>query len=234
MDIYLDNKYTKWYYSIISKAQNRKQLDGYSEKHHIIPRSLGGSDRKFNLVSLTAREHYICHLLLTKMVEGENAKKMRYGYLAMTTLKNEGHYRDFKVNSRLFESIRKNIKMTEETKRKISLANKGRPCKYKGIKRPKEVNLKNSDAIKEWWKKRKEDGSFKTKEERPIHTEIINFRNECIERYGSWVWCKRGYKMKQGSHRKSDEFLSGVLQNMKKFVELNHDNLIGSKGKNNE
>ena len=58
--------YTKIYNDIIN---NRKQnlLDGYTETHHIIPRCLNGSNDKQNLVDLTAREHFICHLLLTKM-----------------------------------------------------------------------------------------------------------------------------------------------------------------------
>jgi hypothetical protein len=58
--------YHKLYNSII---QNRKQnpIEGYTETHHIIPRSLGGTNDKENLVDLTAREHFICHLLLTKM-----------------------------------------------------------------------------------------------------------------------------------------------------------------------
>lgn len=58
--------YQKVYNNIIN---NRKQkaFNGYTEKHHIIPKSLGGKDNKANLVELSAREHFICHLLLTKM-----------------------------------------------------------------------------------------------------------------------------------------------------------------------
>ena len=48
------NKYKNWYNSIIKNAQNR-QIDGYVEKHHIIPQSLGGSNETINLVKLTAR-----------------------------------------------------------------------------------------------------------------------------------------------------------------------------------
>ena len=63
--IFIDNKYTRVYYSIIDRAKTRS-ISSYTEKHHIIPRSLGGTDAKENLVPLTAREHFICHLLLTK------------------------------------------------------------------------------------------------------------------------------------------------------------------------
>jgi hypothetical protein len=43
---FLENKYTKWYFNIIYSAQKRTEIDGYFEKHHIIPKSLGGSNRK--------------------------------------------------------------------------------------------------------------------------------------------------------------------------------------------
>ena len=41
--------------------------DGYYERHHIIPSCIGGTDDKANIVSLTAREHYIAHWLLWKI-----------------------------------------------------------------------------------------------------------------------------------------------------------------------
>ena len=50
--------YEKIYNNIISKAQSRQKLDGYIERHHIIPRSFGGSDDDSNIVALTAREHF--------------------------------------------------------------------------------------------------------------------------------------------------------------------------------
>ena len=62
--MYLENKYTRWYYAIIiaAQSQNRKKNNGvYYENHHILPKSLGGDNSKDNLVNLTAREHFICH-----------------------------------------------------------------------------------------------------------------------------------------------------------------------------
>lgn len=75
--MFLDNKYTKLYYKLIDRAKQR-DIEGYSESHHIIPKSLGGSDRRSNRVNLTAREHFICHLLLTKMTTGTSLTKMGY------------------------------------------------------------------------------------------------------------------------------------------------------------
>jgi hypothetical protein len=58
--------YQKIYNNIIRRGQNRI-LEGYKEKHHIVPRCIGGTDDADNLVSLTPEEHYLCHLLLVKI-----------------------------------------------------------------------------------------------------------------------------------------------------------------------
>lgn len=61
--------YEKAYQSIISNALSRADLVKY-EKHHIVPRCLGGSDDASNLVKLSLREHFVCHLLLAKIHGG--------------------------------------------------------------------------------------------------------------------------------------------------------------------
>lgn len=58
--------YKLHYDKLVERAKNRN-LNGYIEKHHIIPRSLGGTDANDNIVELTAREHFIAHLLLIKI-----------------------------------------------------------------------------------------------------------------------------------------------------------------------
>ena len=73
--IFINNKYTNWYNSIINNAKNRT-ITGYTENHHIIPRSLNGTNTSENLVRLTAREHFVCHLLLTKMTVGNARYKI--------------------------------------------------------------------------------------------------------------------------------------------------------------
>lgn len=60
--------YQKIYWKIIYRAQTRdNNLLLEVEKHHIIPRSEGGSSKKTNLVELTIKEHFIVHMLLIKM-----------------------------------------------------------------------------------------------------------------------------------------------------------------------
>jgi 5-methylcytosine-specific restriction endonuclease McrA len=58
--------YAKIYDQLIKRAEYRHTY-GYTERHHIVPRSCGGEDNLDNLVSLTIREHYLAHLLLYKM-----------------------------------------------------------------------------------------------------------------------------------------------------------------------
>lgn len=58
--------YNQIYENLINNAKSRK-LHEYSEVHHIIPKCMGGDDTKDNLVELTAREHFIAHLLLVKI-----------------------------------------------------------------------------------------------------------------------------------------------------------------------
>ena len=59
--------YQAHYDRLMERAKVRSKPDGYCEKHHIIPRCLGGSDEPENLVNLTASEHYVAHQMLVKM-----------------------------------------------------------------------------------------------------------------------------------------------------------------------
>lgn len=99
----LDNKYSKWYFRIIDSAiargWNRKNTDIYLERHHYVPKSFGGSET----VYLTAKEHFICHLLLPKMVQSKDKIKMSF---ALHRLIN-GNNKNYCKSSILYESIRK-------------------------------------------------------------------------------------------------------------------------------
>ncbi len=80
--IFIANKYTTTYFSIIEKAKLRVLPNTeYKEIHHIVPRSLGGSNELSNLVDLTYREHRLCHKLLVKMTDGIDKSKMSYALL---------------------------------------------------------------------------------------------------------------------------------------------------------
>lgn len=143
--MFVDNKYTKWYFSLIyyAKSQNRQKGQCYVETHHIIPKSLNGDNSMSNKVNLTPREHFICHLLLTKMVSGADRHKMLHAFMLM---KGSNNFQNRYVNSKLYEyikleyglyrsSVMKGIPMTTECKAKISAT-------------MKEKNFKMSDDTK--------------------------------------------------------------------------------------
>ena len=99
--------YQKIYNQIIERRRI-EEPNGYTETHHIIPRSLGGGDDKDNLVRLTAREHFICHYLLAKIYCRETAEwyKMNHAFLMMkcNNICQRRYY-----NSRLYEALRVNF-----------------------------------------------------------------------------------------------------------------------------
>lgn len=99
---YIDNKYTRWYYSIIDSARNR-HLDAeiYIEKHHIIPKKLGGGNQSSNIVALTPREHFVCHLLLTRMTLGCDRHMMIHAAWTMARTR-----KNLRVSSRSYAVLK--------------------------------------------------------------------------------------------------------------------------------
>ena len=55
------------HYDLLCERARTRQLDSYTEKHHIIPKCMGGTDESDNLVALTPEEHYVAHQLLVKI-----------------------------------------------------------------------------------------------------------------------------------------------------------------------
>lgn len=101
----IDNKYKRLYFKIISAKKTKL---GYTEIHHIVPRSLGGSNNSSNLVKLTAREHFLCHYLLTKMYRigtVEWHKMIKAFSIMRASALTQHRY----INSRLYSSIREQM-----------------------------------------------------------------------------------------------------------------------------
>ena len=76
--------------------------EGYTERHHIIPKCMGGDNSEDNLVDLPAKAHYIAHLLLTKMYP-EN-KSLMYAFSCMLS-ENKNQTRSY-MTSRRYEKLR--------------------------------------------------------------------------------------------------------------------------------
>lgn len=96
--------YSKLYDDIIKNRQRCPLKNGYTEKHHINPKCLGGKDTKDNLVLLTAREHFICHYLLIKIYPPKSRTwyKMIHAFMMMNAMGDKPRY----YNSRLYEANR--------------------------------------------------------------------------------------------------------------------------------
>lgn len=127
--------FIKTYDSLIEKSKkrglNKKKLIGYYEKHHIIPKCKGGTNKKDNLVLLTYREHIIAHRLLIRIYP--KSKELIYALYKMINPKSE-NLRDatglkmfslkelevLRIKSSEFLR-KKNLgrKLSEETKNKI-------------------------------------------------------------------------------------------------------------------
>lgn len=70
--------YSKIYRDLISSRTHAATDSTILEKHHILPRSLGGGDEKQNIVRLTPREHFVAHRLLAKIHGGKMWAALAY------------------------------------------------------------------------------------------------------------------------------------------------------------
>jgi hypothetical protein len=131
--------YLKVYCNLIRKAENRTPPEGYTEKHHTFPKGIFGSNNR--LVVLTAREHYISHLLLEKIyikrygVGNENTRKMT---LTCVMMRN----RSEKYNSHLYEQVR--VRYIENMKEKMKGEGNpsyGVPCSEERKQKIREKHL---------------------------------------------------------------------------------------------
>lgn len=142
----IEDKYSRCYSNLILRAQNR-ELDKtiYVEKHHIIPRSFGGSNSNNNLVKLTAKEHYIAHALLWKMkFLPEHHIKMSYALRIMIFgAGTKKQLRNYKCHSRLYQIVRIEFSQTHSD----NMAGENNP--FFGKKHPSEVIEKIKKTKKE-------------------------------------------------------------------------------------
>lgn len=74
--------YQLYYDRIINNAWKREEPEASNrEIHHVIPKSLGGSDEPSNLVALTLREHCVAHKLLAKIYLDSQEMKRAFNFM---------------------------------------------------------------------------------------------------------------------------------------------------------
>lgn len=167
--------YLKAYCNLIRKVETRgytrkksKKEGIYVEGHHIFPKSIFGQNKR--IVYLTAREHYIAHALLEKImlkrygIDDSRFKKMSYAFWAMNNQKQQK--RNYK-NSTMYEEARKRrskfisnnqmgennpmwgkkVTLSEESRKRISRANTGKKP-WLGKNHKEETKRKMSEKQK--------------------------------------------------------------------------------------
>ncbi|HET8688594.1 MAG TPA: hypothetical protein VFM18_18425 [Methanosarcina sp.] len=154
--MFIQNKYSQWYYAIITNAQQqkRKKLKRNNpnyipyDKHHIVPECFfinrsrkgqpgwieGNPEEQTNKVVLTPREHFICHWLLTKMTKGQGKALMVYALNGFKRSNNSVPY-ETKITSRVYENLKKEFSRIHSER-------------LTGKKQSIESNIKRSMAMK--------------------------------------------------------------------------------------
>ena len=155
-----------------AKSENRKKTKRnmidyvYYENHHINPRCLGGGEEKENKVLLTAREHYVCHKLLTYIYSNNYKIALAFCYMIYGT-KKQMEDKKLSLSSRDYTYLKelrsKNLSLsmkgknkyirTLEMRKNISEGHKGmtspmkgKSSSLKGKKRPIEAVIKTANT----------------------------------------------------------------------------------------
>lgn len=116
--------YKAIYKSFIDDRISKQDFIGYSETHHIIPKSLGGSNNKDNLIRLSASDHFFAHRLLARIHKG----KMIFAFnMMLKTRGNKKEYATFKKElAKELSKLHTGRTVSKETRMKQSIARKGK------------------------------------------------------------------------------------------------------------
>lgn len=125
--------YQTHYNLLVAKAKIRPHESG-NDWHHIMPKSLGGTNDYENLISLTPREHYFAHLLLIKITKGKDKSKMVFAMFRFSPKGSPkfGNGRKYELARKLMSEALKGENnpffgrhLSEEHRKKISGENHG-------------------------------------------------------------------------------------------------------------
>jgi hypothetical protein len=129
--------YLKHYNLLIERSKNRILAKIYMEKHHIIPKCLGGTDAKENIALLTPEEHYLAHLLLVKIYP-------KFTPLVSAAIMMTTHNTTHRMNNKLYGWLRRRASVA----RKHHISEYGHPKGMLGKKHTDESNKKRADSCK--------------------------------------------------------------------------------------
>lgn len=150
-------------------------LDGYVEKHHILPKCLGGNDDIDNIVVLTPEEHFLAHQLLIKMNPGN--RDLIYAAQLMTT-----HHTEKRINNKLFGWLRKQCALAMSAQTKQWLKENEHPRGFLGKKHTANAKAKVIAPL------------LKIAEEKRIKVFSYNLDGSFYKEYNSIVECAEDLK----------------------------------------
>lgn len=133
------------YEALIARAAARvRDVHAYYERHHVVPRSLGGSNEADNLVWLTAREHFIAHRILYKL---HPSRAMATAFALMVNTQNRGRSRAYEMaRTQMSEGMRgeMNVAKRPEVRKKLV---ENSVCVHKGQRRYEHSELMHEKGL---------------------------------------------------------------------------------------
>jgi hypothetical protein len=137
-----------FYNRYVSFIQHYKEnpKEGFCEKHHIVPKCLGGTDSTDNLILVPARVHFLLHLLLYKSFPDK--RNLAHAF-AMMSVNNK--YQNRKISSKLYEMSKiarsnalKGVPRTEQVKQKLRVCKKNKQNYKKPKSKQHALNISKS------------------------------------------------------------------------------------------
>jgi hypothetical protein len=180
--------YNKIYINLVNKGRNRN-ISGYMERHHIIPKCLGGSDEVINLVYLTPEEHFLAHQLLVK-IHAYNPKLV-YACVRMTQ-----HNSGLRINNKLYgwlkrkrsEVVSKQSRLMWEEKRPEIINSMKKYC-------ASEIGKKQrSDSAKKAWQ---DADSTRRQQVKDLQKEF----NDQVAQTNRELWKTEEYRIKMSKRK---------------------------------
>jgi hypothetical protein len=217
----IEMNYLKVYCNLIRKAENRTPPEGYTEEHHTFPKSIFGKNNR--IVVLTAKEHYISHLLLWKICKkryGEKNQKTIKMFYALWSMINGNGKNPRVTNSKFYAKIRMEISKNQienlEWRKKVK---EGVIKSYQNLeyrKRKAEIN-KNCPNNPKWIKSMEKVRNLNKK------SYLIYFDSgEIITVFGLSEWCKNnGYNPSSVKNVLSDKIKTKTHKNIIKVERIN-------------
>jgi hypothetical protein len=181
--------YKKHYDKLMQRSKQRT-LEGYVEKHHIIPRCLGGTDDIANIAILTPEEHFLAHQLLVKIYP--KSFPLVKAAVIMTA-----HQTQQRANNKLFGWLRRRASLQQ----KQWIIENGHPKGMLG----KKHNADNMDNIT--------IGIKQSAIEKRIEVHTYNLDGSFYKSYSSLIECAKDLKTNASNVKYTAEGKFGHCKN---------------------